>query len=330
MDPTASLYTRQQLGQLAGLDDTTLNYWSREGLLIPAEGGTGRGSHRRFDFVQVNKAAILGAMRRFGLNLTTLKSFADLMEEGVRLCGGNELHPGTFKYAASLATALHQFRHGETILIKARNRDEERPAGLKGDEYVKWLLAKRPAVTEAEVIEHKTGVGFDHDELDAVIAFAERLGPGKEVPCEIYQDLVADILAPGYSDIYSWLLGFDADGTWRIEFGSEGAKFFETLDASSPEDFGPGIFIPTSGIIRKIWGLKKPAEFMRDREAERLQETLAAAGITATVTPNPDPEQGFHVDAPGFDWAAVQVVLDNAGYAPPAPETEAEAAEARG
>lgn len=83
MDPRRILYTRQQIGELTGIDDQTLNYWSREGVLRSASGGGGKGQHRRFDAKEVHLAAILGQLRRYGGNIEALRAIAGFFHEEV-------------------------------------------------------------------------------------------------------------------------------------------------------------------------------------------------------------------------------------------------------
>lgn len=71
------LFTRQQIGDLTGIDNSTLNYWMREGVLRPTEGGEGRGSHRQFQFTEINIAGILNEIRQFGVGLPALKGLAE-------------------------------------------------------------------------------------------------------------------------------------------------------------------------------------------------------------------------------------------------------------
>lgn len=313
MQPDSALYTRQQLGDLAGLDDTTLNYWSREGLLVPTEGGQGRGSHRRFDFVQVNIAAILGQMRRFKLSLTVMRSFAELLQKAAVLGAGRDLHPGSYSSAANLADCLSAFRKGQPVPVHAHPASERAPEDLKRSDYLDWISAKRPAVSEAEIVEELVGQNSDHDTVEAIVAFAEAIGPGHMLEAQIYSELVYDILAPGYSGGYSWLLGFGPDESWKVEFGSE-ANFFGHADLRAVEAFGPGIFLPVSGIIRQLWRLKSPREYMRDGRADRIREHLAEAGIEARVALGDGPEEIYTVDAPGVEWVVVEAELDKIGY----------------
>lgn len=313
MQPDRSLYSRQQLGELAGLDNTTLNYWSREGLLVPSEGGQGRGSHRRFDFVQVNIAAILGQMRRFKLNLQVMRSFAELLQRAAVLGSGRDLHPGNYSSAANLADRLDMFRKGNIVEVRAHALAEQAPANLKREAYLDWLSERRPAASEAEIIEELIGHKSDYDTVEKITAFAEAIGPGHVLEAQLYAELVYDILAPGYSGGYSWLLGFGPDDSWKVEFGME-ANFFGSADLKAVEAFGPGIFLPVSGIIRQLWGLKSPGEYMYDRRADRIQEHLAEAGIQAIVTLGDGPEESYAVDAPGVEWALIEAELDKIGY----------------
>jgi DNA-binding transcriptional MerR regulator len=73
---TATLYSRQQVALLTGIDDSTLNYWMREGVLRAAEGGTGKGQHRRFPYHQINLALLLDQLRGFGVALPAIKRLA--------------------------------------------------------------------------------------------------------------------------------------------------------------------------------------------------------------------------------------------------------------
>jgi DNA-binding transcriptional MerR regulator len=77
MEPGNVTFTRSQLGDLVGLDETTLNYWARENLIRAAGGGGGKGQHRRFDFYEVNLAAILHELSKFGVALPALRGLAD-------------------------------------------------------------------------------------------------------------------------------------------------------------------------------------------------------------------------------------------------------------
>lgn len=80
---TETLFSRKQLGELAGLDASTLIYWTREGILRPAEGGGGKGQHRRFTYSEVNLAAVLMDVMRAGVSSAALRGLADKFHEAM-------------------------------------------------------------------------------------------------------------------------------------------------------------------------------------------------------------------------------------------------------
>jgi len=66
------LFSRQQIAEITGIDASTLNYWMREHVLRPVEGGAGKGSHRKFAYYEVTLAGILNQLRIFGIGLPAL------------------------------------------------------------------------------------------------------------------------------------------------------------------------------------------------------------------------------------------------------------------
>lgn len=79
----SALYSRRQVALLTGIDDSTLNYWMREGVLRAAEGGTGKGQHRRFPYHQINLALLLDQLRGFGVALPALKRLAERFHRAI-------------------------------------------------------------------------------------------------------------------------------------------------------------------------------------------------------------------------------------------------------
>ena len=71
-----TLFSRKQLGALAGLDESTLTYWTREGMIRPTAGGGGKGLHRRFAYSEVNLAAVLMDLIRAGASAASLRKLA--------------------------------------------------------------------------------------------------------------------------------------------------------------------------------------------------------------------------------------------------------------
>ena len=319
--PADTLYTRQQVENLTGVPDAMLAYWLKQGLLVPNAGGEGRGSHRRFDFVQVNIAAIYGQVRRFGLNIEALRSLGDLLQSAAKLGAQYKLHPSNYSTAARLATKLNCFRNGEAILLPKHGRGEEPPKGLRGSAYAEWLMENRPAESEGEVVQHIIQHWIDYDSAETILAAANDMGPDREVAANVYSDLVTEVFAPGYSSDYSWLVSLDPGQACRIEFGFDGAKFFEMAGAGSAEEFGSAIFIPVSGIFRRIWGFKTAAErrleneeWRREDDRKSIEDLLVAAGIPATVSIHDDPEKGFNIAPPDTDMKAVRAALKGSKF----------------
>lgn len=95
-----TLFTRQQIGALTGIDSSTLNYWMREGVLRPSSGGAGRGSHRRFAYPEVTLAAMLQELRGFGIAMSALariasrfhRAFDWMAERGISNDNLNRIH----------------------------------------------------------------------------------------------------------------------------------------------------------------------------------------------------------------------------------------------
>jgi DNA-binding transcriptional MerR regulator len=83
MDPRDHLYTRQQIAALTGVDDVSLNYWMREGILRATVGGGGKGQHRRFSFTEVNLAALFGELKKFGVSIGELRKLASRFHDAI-------------------------------------------------------------------------------------------------------------------------------------------------------------------------------------------------------------------------------------------------------
>lgn len=76
-DLRRQLFSRQQIADLTGIDDSTLNYWMREGVLRADSGGGGKGQHRRFRFAEVNLALIFNQLRTFGISMPSLRQLSE-------------------------------------------------------------------------------------------------------------------------------------------------------------------------------------------------------------------------------------------------------------
>lgn len=86
-----TLFSRRQLGELAGLDASTLTYWTREGMLRPAQGGGGKGLHRKFAHSEVNLAAILMELSRCGVSAIALRALAKKFHDAMDWFEANSL-----------------------------------------------------------------------------------------------------------------------------------------------------------------------------------------------------------------------------------------------
>lgn len=308
MEPQSQLYTRAQIAALTSIDASSLNYWSREGLLVPSEGGGGQGSHRRFDFVQVNIAAIFGELKRFGVNIGALRPLADLLQSAAVMGSGNELHPSNYLTAARLGTMLDRFHRGEQIMVPV-HVGQNPPENLSGHALSNWYSVKKLATTERDIVNKCCWTSTEYNTADDILVVANRIGAGRETVARIYGDLVFGVLTPGYSGAYSWVLALDNDNTWRVAFGDEG-KFFDSVHSEGPESFGSGLFIPVSGVFRRIWKLK-PDELIRaEQQAQGIAKKLAAAGIVASVTPRGTTrDDGYDIDAPGVDIDEIEAAM---------------------
>ena len=145
IDP-ATLFTRQDSPKERECSDDVLSFWSKRRLLVPAEGGQGKGSHRRYTFPQVNIASIYAVFRdHFGANISTLTSLAALFQGAVETFENSPLIASEWAAAASLAQALHDFRTGTPVMVNAHDYDEPGYGDLDIDE----LMRKRPALSES-------------------------------------------------------------------------------------------------------------------------------------------------------------------------------------
>lgn len=306
--PADQLYTRQQVAKLVGVSDDVLAYWLKQGLLVPTSGGDGRGDHRRFDFVQVNIAAVFAQLREFGSNIGALRSLADTLQASAKLGAAHQLHPSNYSTAAWLADRLHQFRAGEPVLIRAHGYDEKPPEGLNWRERSNWSIATRAAESEHEVISDSLSAPDEYDTDGAILAVAESIGPNRRTEAKAYADLVYQVLRPGYSDTFSWLVSIRAEKPCQIEFGDD-ASFFGAIASGSPEDFGTAIFLPISGIIRKLWGLKPYSEHRRERDEAYIKEKVLEAGVETSLSLVNGEDGTFRIEAPAEDLKAIAAAL---------------------
>lgn len=106
MSVPKTFFTRHEVGLRTGVDDTTLGYWSREGLLRADAGGQGKGQHRHFGRLQLGLASVLATLRSAGVSTSALGALAEYFHKSEAWIRENRLD-------AEQAGALNR-------LIKAR------------------------------------------------------------------------------------------------------------------------------------------------------------------------------------------------------------------
>jgi DNA-binding transcriptional MerR regulator len=118
MNPSKMLFTRQQISELTGVDDSTLNFWAREGVLLPASGGGGKGQHRRYLFSEVNLAAILNEIRQFGASLPALRSLADLFHRSLEWAEREGASGEDLRLVRMIQDNLGKFERHRKLLVR--------------------------------------------------------------------------------------------------------------------------------------------------------------------------------------------------------------------
>lgn len=288
-----------------------MSFWSKRRLLVPAEGGQGKGSHRRYTFPQVNIASIYAVFRdHFGANISTLTSLADLFQGAVETFENSPLIASEWAAAASLAQALHDFRTGTPVMVSAHDYDEPGYGDLDIDESMR----KRPALSESEVIAAKLSMS-DGTPVAQMLRYAESLGPGHYEEARIAQVIVGSVLTPAHLGDICWLMRQTPSG-WQVREGSDEYNFNGVHDT---KDFGPALFIPVGSMIRQIWGIPHFRMVRRITEGKELAARLANFGIVATLTPIATEEEGFDIMIASGSRKRAEEILSRHGYTMPPP-----------
>lgn len=231
MYPSNIQFTRQQMSAATGLADDVLAYWLKEGIIRPTAGGSGKGSHRKFDYVQVHIAAILREVRQFGVNIASLREVSDILQRGVDICSRHSFHRASFREAAYFVTSLLAFQSGEPVRIFDRDTDDF-----------------RSAVNEVEIAHHHSSQ-FDHDEWELVEAFARTLQGDDIIAVRLYADLTDpdNLIEVGVGkaenwDEKLWSIWRDSDGRWRVN-----------EPHAMPHGVMSSVSIAVSLVIRRLW-----------------------------------------------------------------------------
>jgi hypothetical protein len=112
METSEQLYTRSQVQGKTGQDSQSIDYWSRLDILRPANGGGGKGQHRKYDATQVTLVKILGEFQHLGINAKALKGIARQFLDAVDWFSRRGLAGGEVA-AVSLIQSFHDIEeHG--------------------------------------------------------------------------------------------------------------------------------------------------------------------------------------------------------------------------
>lgn len=297
-----TLFTRQEIAERTGLSGDVLSFWSKRKppLLVAAEGGEGKGSHRRYHFSQVNIAAIYAVFRdHFGANIATLASLGDLLQRSVKAFQSATMTPSAWDDAACIAQALHDFRSGQPVPVRAHDYNEPGYDDLDFEEQRRG----RPALNEAEIIAEHITLNTDAP-ANVLLKFAEGLGPGRYQEARIAQVLLGSVLDPGYMSDVSWLLR-QTEAGWEIRESGEDMNFSNV----NSDEFGPAVFVPVGAILRKIWGIPTWKELRKAETARECQELFERLGLKATVKPGEEDGYNVTVEAPVAQWPIVEPLL---------------------
>ncbi len=121
------LFTRVQIAQLTGIDDSTLNYWMREGILRATEGGTGRGSHRRFEYREVTLAGVLQELKMFGIGTPDLASISQVFHDALDWMSDHEISYENYYSFLDLCRIQRDINHHGSFQAHLLGKPDEEP-----------------------------------------------------------------------------------------------------------------------------------------------------------------------------------------------------------
>lgn len=264
-DPEAR-YARSEVATIAGVSEEVIAFWGKEGLLAHCEGGEGRGSHKKYDFPQVNIAIVLGALRRkFNVKTKILKDMADFLQEGTKYIQQAGIYPYNVITAARLSTNLAKFRRGEVVEVRNEEADD-----MSTRDYVNAPREKlyRPAADEMEVLASLTSHA-DFDSAQDILKASRKIPENKTLMVDRAADLFDIFLKPsGKSDTY-WVVAPQDDGLKIVEFSDEYSTDLDFEDAA--------MFIPVKRIMARGWGERfRAAEAAGEERSQKMYEAREA------------------------------------------------------
>lgn len=247
----STLFTRQQVAELIGMSDDVLSFWSKNELIAPTSGGEGKGRHRKFDLFQVNIAAVLVELRKFGINIGAMRSLSRLLQHGVALARTAECNFWGINDALRIHADLEYFRRGLDVPVSQQSwedgygRKDSRP------------LPDRMATSEEDIL---ASTRFDQhnfrDHAEKIAAFAGRIGTDDRLPLQLFFDLnhraygyVWDNELSDWGDS-EWVVVPKDDGELEIFIGAGGDYFL----GGNEHRIRSGLFLAPGAIFRHVWG----------------------------------------------------------------------------
>src|SRR5436190_14446409 len=112
-------FGRQELGIRANLDDDTLRYWVRAGILRAEHGGGGKGRHHRFTRLELGLAVFLARLRAFGFTSSALAGLSERFHASVDWMRAQRLDPEQVTQVHELVSARSQFENGNRASAEA-------------------------------------------------------------------------------------------------------------------------------------------------------------------------------------------------------------------
>lgn len=243
--PKDTTFTRQQIGALTGIADTTLSYWMRESILRPSSGGGGKGQHRRFRFEQVNLAGVLERLRRYGVVIGSLRQVADLFNRAIETFSEWKLSKGERDAVSSLCSDRDEILKKGWLEVPIFDREE-----FPGRQRHAWTLGgDRKAVrldwSEAVAYRRESFDGSDYTER--AIALAENVDPSEYASLYYLYLIIEQVpekISSGDGLDYFYI---DEGGLWAVA----------PSIANAPDDVDSFIAIDFNRLMFNIWSQLK-------------------------------------------------------------------------
>lgn len=234
-------FGRQQLSELTAIDDDVLGYWIREGLLRPLAGGDGKGKHRRFDYRQVNIAALLGEMRGIGVNISGLRSFAAIMQRGVEIADSGPWTVGELEFVVELQQRIFKFSAGKPLkIIDPKTEELTTPKTIEEVIEDAFRFEQKEKRADAKDFDNLRDLAMSFNDYD-------------RIACRSYTELhysenLMERGLGGVSDEWDelrWLVSPEPEGGWYI-----GQPNFVEV---KKRPIRSAITLGVSLIVRRIW-----------------------------------------------------------------------------